>query len=548
MRYQVAVASGLLVLSLCVPAAGQSLPVRAGRPAVASVNGDAIFLDELLREAGPSADQSRLRQGLGTAEDLALLGRLVNVKLVVHEASKMGLDEVPEIRKQVEVASREILREVLMARLVKDVKADPAAVETLVRDAVREWKTTSLLFQDESAAKRAHKEITSGAAFADVASRAVASKAAKTDGDSTYHARKDFLPAIAQAVAALKVGAVSPVVRIPAGFVLVKVLDIRYPENPEARKEAQRRALSERQGAFMKAHEQALRRRYVVVDTALLKSLNYEAAKPGLATLLKDTRVVARIKGAAPVTVGDLTDYLRMQFFHGGNQASQLKRMTERKEDALQAMLGRRLLNMEALQLGIDKTNEYRDRVRGYEESLIFESFVQKVVAPDNKMREEEVRRHYDGHLKDYSSPGMLRIRGLAFARRGAAEDALQKLRQGTDWGWLAANAAGQAEKGAAGLLTLDDRPVTIDSMPPGLQKALDGAKAGESRLYASPEGHYYVLSVRQVIAPQPKPYGEVREEIARTLYDAKIKKGVEEYTAKLRAHSTVETYLKRMP
>ena len=79
----------------------------------------------------------------------------------------MGLDEVPEIRKQVEVASREIMREVLIERLVKDVKPDPAAVEKLFRELVREWKTTSLLFQDEKAAQRAQKEIASGAAFDD---------------------------------------------------------------------------------------------------------------------------------------------------------------------------------------------------------------------------------------------------------------------------------------------------------------------------------------------------------------------------------------------
>ncbi|HOG30192.1 MAG TPA: peptidylprolyl isomerase, partial [Vicinamibacterales bacterium] len=219
----------------------------------------------------------------------------------------------------------------------------------------------------------------------------------------------------------------------------------------------------------------------------------------------------------------------------------------ERKEEALQATIGRRLLNMEALRLGIDKTNAYRDRVRGYQDTLVFERFVQRAIAPENKMREEEVRRYYDGHIKDYSSPGMLRLRGIAFARRTAAEDAMRKLQQGADFGWLAANAAGQADKGAAALLSFDGRPVTISSMPAGLQKALAGAKTGESRLYASPEGHYYVVSVRQAIDSQPRPYADVREEIARKLYDEKITKGVEEYAARLRAHSKVEIYLKRM-
>ncbi|MCU0251579.1 MAG: peptidyl-prolyl cis-trans isomerase [Vicinamibacterales bacterium] len=550
MRYQTVVVTGLLVASVhaqaILSAAGQALPVKSGRPAVASVAGDAIFLDELLRELGPSADKARLGRGLGTAKELEVLDRLINIKLVAHEAATMGLDEVPEIRKQVEVASREIMREVLFERIVKDVKPDPAAVEKLFRDQVREWKTTALVFQDEKAAQRAQKEITTGTAFDTVAARAVAAKAARTQTDDAFHPKQDFLPQIAEAIAPLGAGQVGPVVRIPSGFVVVKVLEVRYPENPEARAEARKQVLNQQQLVALKAHEQELRRQ-TVVNTALLKSLDYEAAKPGIDALLKDKRVVAEIKGAAPVTVGDLTDYLRMQLFHGSNQAAQRKKMNEQKGDALDAMVARRLLNMEALKLGIDKTNAYRDRATAYRDSLVFDSFFQKVIVPENKMREEDVRKHYDGHLKEYSSPGMIRMRGLAFAQRTAAEDAMRKLREGADFGWVASNAGGQVGKGAPGLLEFDGRPVTTDSMPAGMQKTLAGAKAGEFKLYVSPEGHVYVLAVQQVIAPSPRPYDEVREDIAKKLYQEKLKKALEGYAGKLRPLAKVETYVKRM-
>jgi hypothetical protein len=140
----------------------------------------------------------------------------------------------------------------------------------------------------------------------------------------------------------------------------------------------------------------------------------------------------------------------------------------------------------------------------------------------------------------------MMRLRSLAFAQRAAAEDAMRKLREGTDFAWLAANAAGQVAKGARGLLTFDGRPVTADSMPAGLSKALAGSKTGDLRMYASPEGHFYVLSVQQMIPPTPRAYDDVRETIARKLYEEKVKNSLEEYVGKLRTHSKVETYLKR--
>jgi peptidyl-prolyl cis-trans isomerase C len=550
MTSRILAATGLLVaiqIHALPAAAQQALPVRNGRPVVATVNGDPISLDEFAGQLGPTANRRRLRQGRATAAELELLERLVTIKLVAQEAARIGLDEAPEIQKQVEVTSREILREVLIERLVRNVQPDAAAVERVFRDLVREWKTTSLLFQDESAARRVRKEIADGAAFDDVAARAVAAKTARTDGDNEYHERKDYLPRIAQAIAALQVGQVSDVVALPAGFVVMKVTDIRYPENPEARAEARKQVLSQRQLAAVKAHEQALRRRRVVIHDAMVKGLDYEAAKAGLDALLKDTRVLVEIKGAAPITVADLTDYLRMQFFHGTDQARQRKEMNAKKMPALEAMIGRRVLNQEALALGIDRTNAYRDRVKGYRDSLIFDAFVQKVIVPDSRMKEDEVKTYYSRNPKEFSAPEMLKVRSLVFTGRTAAESAMRKLRAGTDYGWLASNADGLVPPGTPGALTFDGRPVTTDSMPDGLRKVLAGSKAGEFRMYGDPDGRFYVLAIQQVIASSPKPYGEVRQEIAKKLYGEKLKESVEEYGARLRAQSTVAAYLKKV-
>lgn len=550
MRRRIVSAIALLLAVVWVQSmsgASRPLPIRGGRPVVAEINEDPIFLDELLLQVESRADRPGLRQGRGTAHHLELLERLITIRLITQEAATMGLDELPEIRKQVEVASREILREVLFERLVSQVKAEPAAVEKLFRDMVREWRTASLLFHDEAAARQARKEIEGGKAFGEVAASAVARKAARTEGDDGYHPKKDYLPPIGEALTGLRVGEVSPVIALPAGFVIVRVVDIRYPENAEARAEARREALRRAQVAALKAHEEALRRRHAVVNKAVLASIDYTAAQPGTDGWLEDTRIVAEIKGAPPVTVGDLTDYLRMQFFHGTEQAKQRKDMNAKKEAALEATLGRRLLNMEAQRLGIDRTNAYRDRVNGYRDSLVFDLFVQRVIVPLNKMKEEDVRQYYSQHPREYSYPELVKLRSLAFTGRTAAENAARKLSEGADYGWVAENADGQVPNGTAGLLTFDARPVTTDSLPEGVQKAIAGTRAGEYRLYASPEGHVYLLGVQQVIEAAPKPYDEVKQAIAKKLYGERLTKSIEDYAGKLRVHSTVTTYLTKV-
>jgi hypothetical protein len=524
--------------------AAPALPVKDGRPAVASVNGKPISLDELLLELEAPDDQAAARRGTGTPKALELLDRLVNVRLILQEATTMGLAEQPEIRKQVEVSARGILRDVLLERVVKDVVADPATVQARFEDLSREWKASSLLFKDEASATRVREELAGGAKFAEVAARESTSGAARASDDGEYHTRKDFLAPVALALSALKAGEVSPVVKLPAGFVVITVSDLRYPESTAVREQARRTALAEKQVTALQAHEADLRRRLVTLHDDVLKAVDYTAATPGLEALRTDKRVLAEIKGAASVTVGDLTEYLRLQSFHGPDQSAQGKRMNASKGEALDATIGRRVLNHEATRLGLDQTAEYRDRVRSYEDGLVFDAFVQKVIVPDSKMTEDEVKAHYESHRKDYSSPEMVRLRGLAFTTRAAAEDALDRLRGGAEFSWLAANAEGQVPKGAEGVLELDGRPLTTASMPEGMQTTLNGAKTGDARLYEGQGGRFYVLSVQGVVPPEARPYDEVREDIAKELYAKKLRKNVEDYLAKLRTASTIEIYL----
>src|SRR6478672_5718704 len=102
----VAVDSGVLATG------NATLPVLHGRPVVATVSQDVISLDEFVGRLSHPVDRARLAQGLGTSEELELLDRLVTIKLLFHEAVAMGIADLPEIHKQVEVSSREILREV----------------------------------------------------------------------------------------------------------------------------------------------------------------------------------------------------------------------------------------------------------------------------------------------------------------------------------------------------------------------------------------------------------------------------------------------------
>ena len=118
-----------LVIEATVYAADQKFPVINGKKTVAMINDEPITLDEFNLEVS-SLRASKSAEGKKDG-DSELLRRLINTKLIIQEARKIGLDELDEVKNMVDVFSRVTLRELLAERQLKDVKADPKEVEKI---------------------------------------------------------------------------------------------------------------------------------------------------------------------------------------------------------------------------------------------------------------------------------------------------------------------------------------------------------------------------------------------------------------------------------
>ena len=525
--------TGLLVGVVGI-VSGQDLPVIKGKEVVATVDGEPIKLDEFNRDLA-------LAQGANKTE---VLRRLVNVRLIIQEAKRIGLDELPEVKNMVDAFSKVTLREELMERQVKDIKVDEKEVEKLYREWIKEWKVSSVLLEKEDDAKKMVGEIKASKDFDELSKQFVAEGKAKRGEQGEWLKVKDINPQIVNVVSKMKVGSVSPTIPIKSGFVILRLEDIRYTEDPQAMKQAKDEALKRKKVQALKDYSSALVKKYATVKQNVLNTLNYESKTPGFEALLKDKRAVAEIKGEDPITVGELTQHLKMQFFHGVERAIEGKKLNSKKASALEEMIYKRIFRKEALRLGLEKTESYKDKVNEYGNSVLFGAFVNKVILPDIKLKEEEIKDYYNKHIKEYTLPEMMKIYGLVFAKREDAEGAIERLRKGTEFQWLAANTEGQVDQNSEGLLTFDEKPIVTKDLPEGVQKAIHGARVGDFRLYASPEGYFYVLTIQDVMPSKPQPYEEVREIVSKNVFDEKVRKAVEDYAEKLRAVSDVKVYL----
>ncbi|MGA2192294.1 MAG: peptidyl-prolyl cis-trans isomerase [Nitrospirota bacterium] len=515
--------------------------VFSGFP-VASVGTETVTLGEL-NEALASAHEGAPEAETKKIDYKPFLDRLLNVKLIVMEAKDMGLDEQPDVKKALDLNKDVSLRGLLKRREIRDVKPDKAVTDKLYRQAVREWKIESVMFDKEDDAKKMEEALKAGKDYAQLARKAVDEKKAKGGTEGVYMKPEKLLPQAAEVLDKMKPGTVSPIIKVQTGFVLMKLDGVRYPDDPKAREEAEQQALQLKQQDALRKYNDSLTKKYSTVDRKLLQSLDYEA--PGAyAKLAKDTRVLATVKGEKPITVSDLTSSLTAKFFHGMEGAIKEKRVNDQKETVFKDMLAKRLFMKEARRQGLQNSDEYKKELAKYEDSLLFGEFVQKVIVPDIKVTEKESEDYYKKHITDFTYPEMLKIYSIGFGRLKDAQGALGKLKQGTDFKWLKENAEGQLKEETPGVLSFNGEVVSINSVPEDIKKALSGAKAGDYRLYQGAGDRYYVLYVKDETPSSAQPYKDARETTAKKVENEKLNAAVQDWADKLRKAYEVKIYL----
>ena len=524
------------------------LPVIDGKVAVAKVNDEPITWEEFNRAIAASHATRTEEKKAGRVNYADIMKRLINTRLIVLEGRNMGLDELPEIKNMVRKYSQETLMELLLEQHVKDIKADAGEVEKVYKEIVKEWKITSVRFEKEDAAKKFEIEIKAGNNFEETVKKGVEEGTAKEAEWGKYLKDQDLTLPVAQLVSKMEIGSVSPIISVGnRGFVVFRLEGVRFPENedPEAREKAKRQALIQKRVQATREYYQALTERYVRMNTDLLAALDYESEEPGLEQLLKDKRIIAEINGEKPVTVLELTKALKQKFYHGIERAIETKSINKAKDRVLEGILQERILLKEALNQGIDETDEYKYRFNDYERSVIFGAFIKKVITPDIKMDIKELEKYYKINRDEYTYPEMMRIKALVFLKRGDAVSALNKLIKGTDFNWLSSNIEGQVDKNTEGLLKFEGKLLTLRSLPEEVLKAVSGAKVGDFRLYASPEGYYYILYIYHVVPAKPKSFEEVKKEVAKEVFKDKVKQAIEAYADQLREYYPVVIYAK---
>ncbi len=516
----------------------------AGVP-VATVGAEAITIHELTDALAEIHGEEHGDAAPAKTDVHRVLDRIIDLHLVAIEARAMGIDEVPEVKARLDAFKETALREQLRARVAATAKIDAREIERRYRDATREWKVTSVLFEKEADAKALVDRVAAGASFEKLAKEAVSAKRAKGTADPEFLPDAKMLGPVRDAVRKLKVGKVSRPVKVQGGFTVVRLEDVRYRADPPQRARIES-AVAEpaRKKALLKYYE-GLEKRYARIDRKLLASVDFAAAKPGVEALLQDNRALATIEGEKPITVGDLTREVAGKLFHPSDREQSKKRLNQLKARSFEDILQKRLFTRQARLDGIQETDGYKYQLAQLTDPLLVGAFVEKAIVPGLSVSDDECKRYHDQHRGDFTTPETYRLEALQFAAVSDAQVAYKKAKAGTDFRWLATNASGQLPE-AKRSLDIEGRPRAATELAPGLAKVLAGAKEGEYRLYGDGDGQY-VIHVLEQFPPRVQPFDGAKAAIRKKLFDEKLDRSFKEYVAKLRKSQRVEVLLTRI-
>jgi hypothetical protein len=347
----------------------------------------------------------------------------------------------------------------------------------------------------------------------------------------------------------MKAGSTSEIFSDPGVFTVFHVEVIRPYEDPALMEEARQKALEPANREAAREYAKYLEEKHATVDERLLKKVDFDSKKSGFLSLgkkepadfdelAKDERVVATVHVDPPfiVTIADLAKAVREGFYHGIETSTKRKKdLNRQKRIQLDNLLFKQTAVAEARNLGLDQTNAYLDTMDEFTASLLFDVFVKKVIAPDVKISEDEVREYFDAHIEEFSTPTMFRLNAIAFNELSDAESALGKLEKRADFKWVSANSPGRAEEGNQERFDFDGALLSVTALPEDLHERIEDARYGDALIYSDDNGYHHLLVVSKVFPSKPRPYESVRSAIAKIIFDQKLKLLIDDWSEKLK-------------
>jgi len=179
---------------------------------------------------------------------------------------------------------------------------------------------------------------------------------------------------------------------------------------------------------------------------------------------------------------------------------------------------------------------EVQEAVGAYEDSMLVIAYLQDMVEPQVVVTPDEVHTRYEGQKLDYREPSRYKVATLTRNTLDEAEDDLQAIQSGTDFGWLARrHSTDEASKNGG------ERPeLPAGALPSGAKSILDTLSIGSVTPPIPIESGYVLIRLIDRRLGDPRPFSRVASQIQAQIQREKELEAIDSTIKLLRASSEI--------
>ncbi len=357
------------------------------------------------------------------------LQMLVDRELMVLEAERRQLDQLPEVQQRLFDKTRERLHErVLNEDIRSRLRVSEAEVRQMYEDQDMGWQIwpAHIRSKTEEEARETLALLQDGADFAKLArERSIAPDAARGGDLRQFFGPSDMVPALAEGLFHLEPGEYSEPIQTIEGWEVLMVLDKRRLPLGEVHHRARTRILHD-----------AYQAKYDSLVASLEEHYEVDWSDDGLAAALRTME-----KGAVEHDPGDMD----VVSFRGGSidlndvvRAHRKHRVKTRLDDRggmvtliRRFILADSLICQVALDRGWDQEPEFRAWKEERRRELMATELHRQEVGNRVSVSQEEARRYYDQNPGSFDLPDHLYLTEVLLDSREEAEQVLAEIRSG---------------------------------------------------------------------------------------------------------------------
>jgi parvulin-like peptidyl-prolyl isomerase len=528
-------ASFALWLSQISSAATKSESGEGERQCLAVVNGDSIFTSDI------DVIFARLHSSMSTLqkEDFdyhKLLNKLVNDRLIVHEAEAVGMaDDSAFAALLAERQDDYTIKAYIGATFdppdsVFDAEVLSYFHEFYIKKGLR---TISVASSEE--AQRLVNLIRRGADMDSIA-KAVSVDIYRYQGG--MHRAKylaDIEEELRRPLSELKDGEVTGPFSYRQVYALLRLEQTTPADTSELAKHRsyivsiikyrkQKRAWDQFIAGIRQAH-------HVRVDSTALATL-VMAGRAGMdSTYLKGSDViVAQVDDSIKITDSQLRRRVAHQLMAGGGLSSDSLAFRVLDEAINGAALG-----MAARLGGFDKTAPVAKKLAAFRDSALIEIYLRETVVSKIKFTHQEFDQYYRDHIQEFREPDEYNLKQVLFDTQEAADTIVALLADGADFDFVTGKYLSDKTK-----LIDKDQWISSGSFPAAIQEDLAKiAVGGTSNAYHTTDG-WLVLKVKDRRPGKIKAESDVEMQIREVIFKRKFNDLMDETLATLRKNSTI--------